>query len=109
MDTARPAANARHVKLQLSATDGPVAVRGDPVRLGQAVDNLISNAIKFTPPGGRIAVTLSTADEPEHRALVSVSDTGVGIPSDELDRLFSRFFRASTATQNAIPGIGLGR
>ena len=42
------------------------------------------------------------------RALIAVSDTGIGIPADEIDRLFSRFFRASTATQNAIPGVGLG-
>ena len=108
MDTAAPVAATRSVTLRLSATDEPVTVWGDPVRLGQAVDNLISNAIKFTPPGGRVAVTLGTADEPGPRALISVSDTGVGIPANELDRLFSRFFRASTATQNAIPGVGLG-
>jgi signal transduction histidine kinase len=96
------------VTLRLSTTEEPVPVWGDPVRLGQAVDNLISNAVKFTPPGGRVAVTLGTADEPEPRALISVSDTGIGIPANELDRLFSRFFRASTATQNAIPGVGLG-
>jgi len=75
------------------------------------VDNLISNAVKFTPTGGRVAVTLGTAEgrsgEPD-RALIAVSDTGIGIPADEIDRLFSRFFRASTATKNAVPGVGLG-
>jgi signal transduction histidine kinase len=72
------------------------------------VDNLISNAVKFTPTGGRVAVTLSSGDTTDPAALISVSDTGVGIPADELDRLFSRFFRASTATANAVPGVGLG-
>ena len=111
METAMPGADARSVRLVLSHSDGPLEVWGDPVRLGQAVDNLISNALKFTPQGGRVAVTLGTAEgrdgEPD-RALIAVSDTGIGIPADEIDRLFSRFFRASTATQNAIPGVGLG-
>jgi signal transduction histidine kinase len=108
LDTAAPGAAARDVKLRLSTTEEPVTVWGDPVRLGQAVDNLVSNAIKFTPTGGRVAVTLGTNDETELHALISVSDTGVGIPADEFDKLFSRFFRASTTTQHAIPGIGLG-
>jgi signal transduction histidine kinase len=111
METARPAADARSVRLVLSHSDDPLEVWGDPLRLGQAVDNLISNALKFTPKGGRVAVTLGTAegrDGAGDRALIAVSDTGIGIPADEIDRLFSRFFRASTATQNAIPGVGLG-
>jgi signal transduction histidine kinase len=80
--------------------------------LAQAVDNLISNALKFTPAGGRVALTLRADDSADgsggDRALICVSDTGVGIPADELDQLFGRFFRASTATKNAIPGVGLG-
>jgi len=108
IDSACPVAAARGVTLRMACCDGPVYVSGDPIRLGQAVDNLVSNAVKFTPSGGRVAVTLGTGDGAEARALVSVSDTGVGIPADELDRLFSRFFRASTASANAIPGVGLG-
>ena len=111
IETARPGADARSVRLVLSQSNDLLEVWGDPVRLGQAVDNLISNAVKFTPTGGRVAVTLGTAEgrdgEPD-RAMIAVSDTGIGIPADEIDRLFSRFFRASTATQNAIPGVGLG-
>ncbi len=111
METARPGADARSVRLVLSQSNDPLVVWGDPVRLGQAVDNLISNAVKFTPTGGRVAVTLGTAegrDGTPDQALIAVSDTGIGIPAEEIDRLFSRFFRASTATQNAIPGVGLG-
>lgn len=108
LDTAVPTATGRGVRLQLSAARESIAVWGDPVRLGQAIDNLISNAVKFTPKGGRVAVTLSVGGAYDERALICVSDTGVGIPADEMDQLFSRFFRASTATKNAIPGIGLG-
>ncbi len=108
LETAGPGASARDVRLQLSATEQPLAVWGDPMRLGQAVDNLISNAVKFTQPGGRVAVTIGTLGEDDERASICVSDTGLGIPAQEIDRLFSRFFRASTATKNAVPGVGLG-
>jgi signal transduction histidine kinase len=107
LDTAAPVATARDVRLQMSATEQALVVWGDPIRLGQAVDNLISNAIKFTPSGGRVAVTIGLGDNDEY-ASISVSDTGIGIPAEEMDRLFSRFFRASTATKNAVPGVGLG-
>lgn len=108
IETATPGASARNVTLRMSVPAEDVNVWGDPGRLGQAVDNLISNAVKFTPSGGRVVLTLGTTDEPEPRALIGVTDTGMGIPPDEVDRLFSRFFRASTATANAVPGVGLG-
>ncbi|WP_214404814.1 sensor histidine kinase [Pseudonocardia lacus] len=111
LEAARPVATARDVSVVLSRPATAPHVWGDATRLGQAVDNLVSNAIKFTPPGGRVAITLSTTagDDPEREmALISVSDTGIGIPADEIDRLFSRFFRASTAVQFAVPGVGLG-
>jgi len=108
IDSARPVAAARAVTLRMAACEEPVFVSGDPMRLAQAVDNLVSNAVKFTPSGGRVAVTLGTDGTDGARALISISDTGVGIPADEVDRLFSRFFRASTASANAIPGVGLG-
>lgn len=82
-----------------------VMVEGDAVRLAQAVDNLVSNAIKYTPRGGTVTVSLAAVDG---NAVVTVRDTGIGIPAAEMERLFSRFFRASTATNNAIAGIGLG-
>ena len=80
-------------------------MHGDSTRLGQAVDNLVSNALKFTPRGGKVIVELSTAGS---NAVITVRDTGMGIPAEELDMLFSRFFRATTATRNAVPGVGLG-
>jgi signal transduction histidine kinase len=80
-------------------------VRGDRARLAQLADNLLSNAIKFTPDGGRVEVR---GREDNNRAVIEVSDTGIGIPVDEIPRLFTRFYRASSATEHAISGTGLG-
>ncbi|HAM28194.1 MAG TPA: PAS domain-containing sensor histidine kinase [Microbacteriaceae bacterium] len=105
VQSAGPVAAAAGVELLIELPGKPVVVRGDAVRLGQACDNLISNAVKFTPRGGTVTVALgSTAED----AIVSVRDTGMGIPESELDQLYARFFRASTATRNAVPGVGLG-
>lgn len=103
--SAAPVASTAGVSVILALPEGPVNVRGDAVRLGQACDNLISNAIKFTPKGGSVTVSLSSTRE---NAIITVRDTGMGIPADELDQLYARFFRASTATRNAVPGVGLG-
>jgi PAS domain S-box-containing protein len=83
----------------------PVRLEADAQRLGQAIDNLVSNALKFTPRGGTVTVAV---DERDAQVVVSVRDTGMGIPADEQQKLFTRFFRASTATRNAVPGVGLG-
>jgi signal transduction histidine kinase len=80
-------------------------VRGDRERLGQLVSNLISNAVKFTPPGGSVTARVFAENG---LGVVEVEDTGIGIPKAEQERLFQRFFRASTATEQAIPGTGLG-
>ena len=78
---------------------------GDRARLAQMLDNLVSNALKFTPKGGRVDVRLNADGE---TALLEIEDTGAGIPPEEQGRLFERFFRSSTAIENAIPGTGLG-
>ena len=104
VESARPAAKAAGITLTAEVAQG-IVIRGDVVRLSQACDNLISNALKFTPEGG--VVTVSVESNSDH-GVVSVRDTGMGIAEAELDKLFSRFFRASTATKNAVPGVGLG-
>ncbi|GAB3132900.1 sensor histidine kinase [Marisediminicola antarctica] len=105
IQSARPVAAAAGVELVVDLPDIAPFVRGDTIRLGQACDNLVSNAIKFTPRGGSVTVGVSVSG-PD--AVVTVRDTGMGIPADELDQLYSRFFRASTATRNAVAGVGLG-
>jgi PAS domain S-box-containing protein len=83
-------------------------VSGDADRLRQVADNLINNAVKYTPHGGDI--TVSAAPDSTHPGWVTwtVTDTGIGIPAEERPRLFRRFYRASTALQARIPGTGLG-
>jgi len=97
-------ARAREIDLRSDVGDVPL-VRADRERLAQLVSNLVSNAIKFTPPGG--TVTARTFVEGGD-AVIEVEDTGIGIPEAEQERLFQRFFRSSTATEQAIPGTGLG-
>lgn len=94
----------REVEVESDIRDVP-PVWGDRERLAQLVGNLLSNALKFTPPGGRITVRAFAEDG---SVVVEVADTGIGIPKGEQERLFQRFFRSSTATEHAIPGTGLG-
>jgi signal transduction histidine kinase len=104
LETARPHAEARSLVLEAAVTRLP-PLRGDRDRLGQVLDNLVTNAVKFTPPGGRIEVRARARDG---TAVLEVADTGPGIPQEEQEHLFERFFRASSATAEAIPGVGLG-
>ena len=104
IETSAPAAEASDIQLATSTERVPV-VRGHRVRLVQVVDNLISNALKFTPGGGRVDVRLTAVDG---AAVIEVQDTGFGISDDEQQQLFERFFRSSQATKNQIPGSGLG-
>jgi PAS domain S-box-containing protein len=100
---AAPRAESGDVLLQVDAQTAPL--QADPMRIAQVADNLISNAIKFTPPGGTVRVVLSSdADD----VVLTVSDSGIGIADDEQADLFSRFYRTNAAKQGAIPGTGLG-
>jgi signal transduction histidine kinase len=104
IEAASADARSHDVHLQVES-NGSVAVRGDRERLGQLISNLISNAVKFTPAGGRVTARVFVEDG---HGIVEIEDTGIGIPKAEQERLFQRFFRASTATDQAIPGTGLG-
>lgn len=97
----------RDLALHISVPPAPVWVHGDPRQLERAVTNLISNAVKFTPDGGAVTTSL-VLDDDGRTARLSVSDTGIGISSDELDRVFERFFRTSMVQEQAIQGTGLG-
>jgi signal transduction histidine kinase len=104
VEEARPRAAAKGIELGCEVQSVP-ELRADRGRMFQLLDNLISNAIKFTPEGGRVEVRLLQRDA---RLRLEVSDTGIGIPERELGHLFERFFRASSATERHIPGTGLG-
>jgi len=88
-----------------SETELEGALSGDPARLAQLVDNLISNAIKFTPAGGRVVVRLERSNG---SAVLEVEDTGMGISAQEQEQLFERFYRTRSAGEKAIQGTGLG-
>ncbi|HEX5448885.1 MAG TPA: ATP-binding protein [Gaiellaceae bacterium] len=103
-DTARPAAAEHGVDVAIER-EGETTVHADRERLAQMLDNLVSNAVKFTPRGGRVLLRATNGDG---RVRVDVIDSGVGIPEAELPRLFERFFRASTARDGGAPGTGLG-
>ncbi len=82
----------------------PVEVVADADRLHQVIINLLTNALKFTPAGGQVTIDAGPADD---RAVLRVSDTGVGIPADELPRIFDRFWRGHLAVSTGGSGIGL--
>jgi PAS domain S-box-containing protein len=99
-----PNAAARGIALECAAEQG-LLITGDATRIAQVVDNLASNALKFTPAGGRVELIAS-----RHNGAVriEVADTGMGIPDAEQNRLFDRFFRTAGAQASAIAGAGLG-
>jgi signal transduction histidine kinase len=104
VEGARPTADQKSIELELATGKVPALV-GDRGRLAQVLDNLVSNALKFTPEGGRVEVRTAAADG---HVVLEVADSGIGIPTTEQPRLFERFFRAAAATEQAIPGTGLG-
>jgi signal transduction histidine kinase len=106
VEQAGPAARRRDVTLSLSLPDAPIRLRHDPQRIGQVVTNLVGNAIKFTQPGGEVAITAQSTDD--GGALIEVTDTGVGIEPAELPRIFDRFYRGSRANEARGSGSGLG-
>ncbi|MBE0599267.1 MAG: heavy metal sensor histidine kinase [Desulfuromonadales bacterium] len=92
------------VKLRLEVTE-EIRIRGDELRLRQMFLNLIANGIKYTPPGGEVEICLAVRQE---EAVVSVHDTGIGIPPEHLPHIFDRFYRIDKARNRADGGTGLG-
>ena len=99
----RPEAQRKRIDLAFSAAAVPrFAV--EPARIAQLLGHLISNAVKFTPEGGKVEVSLAMEGE---QAVLAVADTGVGIPAADRERIFERFFRTATATREVIPGTAV--
>lgn len=103
-ENVRPDAEAAELTLVV-ATTGPLAVMGDPDRLAQVLANLLTNALKFTPAGGRIEIELRAVDG---EALLSVDDSGRGVAADELPHLFDRLYRGEEVRDRQVTGAGLG-
>jgi signal transduction histidine kinase len=104
VDEAKPRAEQGGLALTF-AGDGPVLIEGDRGRLLQLLDNLISNALKFTHPGGQVELRVESSSE---GVVLDVNDTGIGLPPGDSERIFERFFRTTTAVAGQIPGTGLG-
>ncbi len=104
VEAAAPAARAAGVELRLDAPSTLVTLV-DGQRIAQAIDNLVSNAIKYTPRGGHVEVRLALDGA---RIEICVADSGIGIEAADRDRLFTRFFRAEHAEKQSVQGLGLG-
>jgi signal transduction histidine kinase len=101
----RPMVEARQHTLDVTVGNGPFKLRGDATRLEQVITNLLSNAARYTQPGGRIHVELSRHED---RAVLKVSDTGRGISPDMLEKIFELFFQVDRSMERAAGGLGVG-
>ncbi len=104
VQAAQPAAASAGLALDVESPES-LMVMGDAQRMAQVVDNLVSNAVKYTPAGGKVHVCLAVDGS---RAELEVTDTGIGIEAQDRERLFTRFFRARDAEERSIQGVGLG-
>ncbi|MGP3535832.1 ATP-binding protein [Microbacterium sp. RD1] len=104
LESFRPAAESRRVQVSLDAAES-LPLRGDAFRLRQAVDNILSNAIKYTPGGGSVRIA---ATEERGRLRIAFADTGIGIAGDDIPRIFDPYFRTRAARESPMTGTGLG-
>jgi signal transduction histidine kinase len=105
LDTVRALAAARNIELAINQSASTLVVMGEPVRLQQIAWNILSHAIKFTDPGGKVTITTETEGS---EVRLTVTDTGVGIPPDFLPHVFDRFRQADGSTSRRHGGLGLG-
>ncbi len=98
-------ATRRRVRFEISAPDGPLLVRAHEHELERVLSNLVSNAVKYSPGGGRVAVSVARSPD---ELVISVSDDGIGISPEDQERLFAEFFRSTNPQALALPGTGLG-
>ena len=109
LDVCCAGAQEHNVDLAIDLTAERHHVRADAARLQQVVWNLVKNAIKFTPPGGRVTITTSNPDpEDPDRLVIEVSDTGMGIDREVLPRIFTAFEQGGASTTRRFGGLGLG-
>ncbi len=105
IDTTRLKAARKELALEIDSSAGWPVVRGDAANLREALQNLLDNAVQYTPPGGRVSVRVAVQDR---QAILSVKDTGIGIPQLEQARIFERFYRVDAARSRDAGGTGLG-
>lgn len=104
LETFMPTISEKKLNFNVEMAEGLPAIRGNPVRLRQMFDNLIGNAVKYTPPQGNVSISIRAED---HQIIIAISDSGPGIPPAEQPHIFDKFFRGSNIPPDA-PGSGLG-
>ena len=105
VETSRPVIEAAGHRLSVSLPPEPIHLDADPLRLSQILSNLLNNAAKFTPPGGRIALT---AERSKDQMLLTVTDNGIGIPPEMRDAIFEMFTQVDRTTESGPSGLGIG-
>ena len=105
VETARLQADPKGLQIHVHLADGLPPVRGDGVQLAEVLQNLLDNAVQYTPPSGQIDVK---AQSNGNEVTFTVADTGIGIPQSDLERIFERFYRVDAARSREAGGTGLG-
>jgi len=105
IEIVQPSADAKSLTITLTPPEMPLIVRGDADRLHQVFWNLLANAVKFTPRDGRIDITVSRE---RNEARVDITDTGIGVPPEFVQRLFERFTQVESGSRREVGGLGLG-
>jgi signal transduction histidine kinase/GGDEF domain-containing protein len=104
----KPQTDGKSIHLRMELPPEVPAINGDREKLEQVLTNLVGNALKFTPEGGEIVISAKPDDGNGSRMAISVKDTGAGIPSDQLDRIFEKFHQVEGSLQRSVGGAGLG-
>ncbi|MBX7256658.1 MAG: response regulator [Candidatus Hydrogenedentes bacterium] len=105
MQIIQPVADGRDIRLELRAPETPVLVEGEKGKIGQIFNNLLSNAVKFNHQGGQVTIAITPG---ESAVDVQVSDTGIGIPQEALDKVFTRFYQYDASSTRKYGGTGIG-
>ena len=105
LQTIQPVADSRSIALNLVASHDAVLIEGDKGKMGQVLNNLLSNAVKFNRTGGTVTIDINKRDDTIE---VAVSDTGIGIPQEALDKVFTRFYQYDSSSTRKYGGTGIG-
>jgi CheY-like chemotaxis protein len=105
MEAARPLCESRNHTLTVSLPTEPIYLDADPIRMAQIVENLLTNACKFTHDGGRISLTV---ERESGEAVIRIRDNGIGISADQLPKLFDMFMQVDTSLERSVNGLGIG-
>jgi signal transduction histidine kinase len=104
----KPQADIKSVDLRSETDEDLPMVYGDREKIEQILTNLVGNAIKFTPEGGKVLISAKPYEEDGHMVAVSVKDTGIGIPAGQLDKVFEKFYQVEGSLHRSVSGTGLG-